>query len=50
MKTVPLRMEKSTVEALDEVWRRLELTSRIGFTRAVMSERLVADGEEGGAC
>ena len=45
MKVVPLRMEKSAVEALDEAWKRLGYTSRIGFIRAALGEKLVAEGE-----
>ena len=45
MKVVPLRMEKSVVEALDEAWKRLGFTSRIGFIRAALAEKLVVEGE-----
>ena len=45
-KVLPVSMPVSTVEALDEAWRRLGFPSRIAFIRRAISEKLQAEGED----
>ena len=44
-KGLPLRMPAATVEALDEVWRRRGLKSRMDLFRHALDEYLTGIGE-----
>jgi hypothetical protein len=48
-KILPLRMHAETVEALDEVWHRLGLKSRMEFFRHALDQYLTSVGEEAAA-
>ena len=44
-KVLPLRMPAATVEALDEVWRRRGLKSRMDLFRHALDQYLTGIGE-----
>ena len=46
MKVVPLRMEETVVEALDEAWGRHGYKNRVAFIRAALARLLREYGEE----
>jgi metal-responsive CopG/Arc/MetJ family transcriptional regulator len=46
MKVVPLRMEETAVEALDEAWGRHGYRIRVPFIRTALARLLREHGEE----
>ncbi len=46
MKVVSMRMERATVKALDEAWKRRQYPNRIAFIRAALVDMLQAHGED----
>jgi hypothetical protein len=48
-RVLPLRLATTTIDALDEVWRRRGIASRSEFLRSAIAAQLSAMGEDGAA-
>jgi hypothetical protein len=48
-RVLPLRLGTTTIEALDEVWRRRGIASRSEFLRGAVAAQLTAMGEDAAA-